>query len=505
MIRKLIFTIISLSILSALTGCNSDSPDDSAANPITHSSAAVTAFSLQENDKVLANLDSVRFSINLHECTIYNADSLPKGTRINKLQVNIAANNLSVAEITYRTKEGKDSVVDYLKSTSDTIDFSRGPVQLRVVSGDKTTTCVYSIKVNVHQMEPDSLYWSKSARKSLPSIYNVPSAQKTIEKGGKLYCLTTNGEKYCVAMTNHPDQEWEKREIAFEFTPNVETFATDGTDLYLLDDAGNLFKSDDEGESWTAQSGYKWMSVIGGYDGKVLGVERSGNDYYYTSYPDGEKTLAPEGFPVTGFSGLYIYSTKWSESRTAIMVGGRGKNAKSIDRTWAYDGKHWADITTDRRVCAAEGMNIVKFYKCSLDTTNWTYKSDEVLLAFGGNKGDEMNGVTYMSKDLGFNWRQAGTLMNLPDYIPGRYLSDSFVYERVIAPDARGCEEWQEMPEIYLPAWYVPESALSRAVSEVTQWNTPYIYIFGGYNATHTLYNTVWRGTIGRLEFKPVQ
>ena len=61
------------------------------------------------------------------------------------------------------------------------------------------------------------------------------------------------------------------------------------------------------------------------------------------------------------------------------------------------------------------------------------------------------------------------------------------------------------MPEIYLPAWYVPESALSRAVSEVTQWNTPYIYIFGGYNATHTLYNTVWRGTIGLLEFKPVQ
>ena len=32
-----------------------------------------------------------------------------------------------------------------------------------------------------------------------------------------------------------------------------------------------------------------------------------------------------------------------------------------------------------------------------------------------------------------------------------------------------------------------------------------YIYMYGGYGDNSVLYNTVWRGTINRLTYKPIQ
>jgi hypothetical protein len=45
----------------------------------------------------------------------------------------------------------------------------------------------------------------------------------------------------------------------------------------------------------------------------------------------------------------------------------------------------------------------------------------------------------------------------------------------------------------------------SRATAPITQWEVPYIYLFGGYDSEGYLYNSVWRGVINRLSFKPLQ
>lgn len=505
MLRKLIYTIFSVYILSAMTSCNSDTPENHIVD--LYSSAEVTAFSIQKNDNILVGLDSVKFSINLKEGLIYNADSLPLGTRINRLLVNITANNASTAEITFRTSAGRDSVVNYLKTTTDSIDFSNAPVKLKIVSSDKTTTMNYTIKVNVHKMKPDSLSWSRIASRNLPSIFNVPAAQKTIRVADNFYCLTFNGEQYCLAQATHPEaDEWNMKYVSFGFTPDIESFNGNATGLYILDAAGNLYESTDECETWSGIGGQNWFGIIGGYEEVLVGVIKEGNKYKYTNYPYGSTYDVPEDFPIKGFSGLFEYSTKWSPQKQVIMVGGLDSNMKPVNTTWAYDGKKWGNITSERRLCAAEGMCLVPYYICITDSTNWSVTREEVLLAFGGRMSDgAMNTTTYISSDLGFNWRKAGDFMQLPKIVPQMFNSQAFTVEKTLTETSRTASEWVEKDSGVLPPWYVVSAPLSRASTAITEWNTPYIYMFGGVNNNYTLYNTIWRGVINRLEFKPIQ
>ena len=43
------------------------------------------------------------------------------------------------------------------------------------------------------------------------------------------------------------------------------------------------------------------------------------------------------------------------------------------------------------------------------------------------------------------------------------------------------------------------------ATKPITEWNVPYIYMFGGVNAEGQTLNTLYRGVINQLRFKPLQ
>ena len=70
MLKKLSIFIILATTALGFVGCNKDNDDD----VISSSNVMVTAFSLNENDKVLNNLDSVFFTIDLINAKIYNAN-----------------------------------------------------------------------------------------------------------------------------------------------------------------------------------------------------------------------------------------------------------------------------------------------------------------------------------------------------------------------------------------------------------------------------------------------
>lgn len=144
---------ISLIILGAIIGaqsCNSD--DDTpvfSEDNVAASSVLVSAFSLTADDSVLINLDTVFFSIDQKNARIFNADSLPFGTKTSRLIPKITYSTVSVAELSYKRDDGTDSIVDYLKSSTDSINFANGDVKFRLVSYDGTTERTYSIRVNV--------------------------------------------------------------------------------------------------------------------------------------------------------------------------------------------------------------------------------------------------------------------------------------------------------------------------------------------------------------------
>ena len=76
-------------------GCNSEKEDIAT---VSYSSVAVEGFSLAADDSVLANLDSVFFTIDLNNALIFNADSLPVGTDVSKLVVKVNTTSVGGVE-----------------------------------------------------------------------------------------------------------------------------------------------------------------------------------------------------------------------------------------------------------------------------------------------------------------------------------------------------------------------------------------------------------------------
>ncbi|MDE6278591.1 MAG: hypothetical protein K2M05_01320, partial [Paramuribaculum sp.] len=87
---KKLFTlnIALLLIISMFVGsCNSDDSDE-IYEQFTYTNVSVLSFKLRKNDSVLRNIDTVFFSVDLDNRRIFNADSLPKGTKLKRFVVN---------------------------------------------------------------------------------------------------------------------------------------------------------------------------------------------------------------------------------------------------------------------------------------------------------------------------------------------------------------------------------------------------------------------------------
>lgn len=505
MLNKITISLGIFLTIIGLCGCNSDSTADYGEVKLS-TDVSVTAFSLSSNDKILNNLDSVYFSIDLVGARIFNADSLPKGTDVSKLVVNITTNSASKAELTYRTAADRDSVVNYLEHATDSINFAKGPVKLHVVAADGVTSRDYQIVVNVHEMEPDSMVWNINRRRDLPTSLTATQA-KTVSRNGSFYCLTAdNNGNYDLATATHPAGPWTVKHLSLGFTPDVESFTATDNSFFMLDGRGSLYTSADA-EQWTA-TGETWYSIIGGYQSQLLGIRDKNGAYYHVTYPATTELAVEAKFPVSGNSQLYIYGTKWAPKPQALTVGGRNSAGEPLAETWAYDGSQWANISEQRPV-AADGMTLYSYYECGTDTITWKPTKRQVLVLFGGQKADgTLSRTVYVSGDLGFRWKKAGDLMQLPQAVPSVRNAQAFVSD-VEFSVPRSSSVWQSVPSVKIPFWYRTSTDIStvasRAVAPIDTWPAPFVYLIGGYDANSALVGSIWAGTINKLTFRPLQ
>ncbi|MDE6854174.1 MAG: hypothetical protein K2J38_03870, partial [Muribaculaceae bacterium] len=201
--------IISLTALVAaasFVGCNSDYK----AIEVSSSSVLISAFSLTKDDSVLTNLDSVFFSIDLVNGRIFNADSLPFGTRTDKLIPVISTlEGASAINLTVTRSDGTDTVYNYLTNSTDTLDFTN-PVAIEIWSPSATISKRYTVQVNVHKLVGDSMVWDEAAVRPLPSAFTAPAEQHTTRNARGLYVLTRQGSSYSIKSAADPEAEsWE--------------------------------------------------------------------------------------------------------------------------------------------------------------------------------------------------------------------------------------------------------------------------------------------------------
>lgn len=85
-----LYALMCLMLWGIVSSCNDDNSNrDADIYTTSYSSTLISAFSLGNNDNVLYNLDSVKFSINQDAGLIYNVDSLPVGTDVTHLTVSM--------------------------------------------------------------------------------------------------------------------------------------------------------------------------------------------------------------------------------------------------------------------------------------------------------------------------------------------------------------------------------------------------------------------------------
>lgn len=496
-----LYLLTGLLIAAISFSCSSD--DEEYYVTTVGSSTTITAFSLQEDDDVMENLDSVFFTIDLNNGLIYNADSLPVGTDVSKLKVDMEYDAGSSAQ--FHVTGGKwmaDTTFAY--SEEDSIDFT-GDVKFTIISQDLLSKQTYTIKVNVHTVEPDSLYWSRMARRDLPGLSSFPQVQKTVQMGEVAYCLVKETSGYVLSSTADPASNiWEKASVSFAFVPNVETFTAAETVFYILDENNALYQSAN-GLDWTA-TGETLYSISGTYGDRVLGVAYEEGVYLHTEYPmsDGfSKYEVAEDFPVAGVSPMVTLSSKWAVSEQHLIVGGVTASGVYTGNVWGYDGENWGLISRVG-IVPAKGVTMVAYPYSYFNVSAWEINEYPALIAMGGTLegGKELNDSVYISIDNGVTWKIANDCLQLPSYMERFTGAQALVYNSTLSDNAaRSTDGWEMLPAPRMPASL---RVRSRATEAITEWECPYIYVFGGTTLNGSLHNNIWRGAIIRYTLKPL-
>lgn len=500
--NRSVLTFITAFIATAIiASCNSTVDDDDDIE-YTVANLAVKSFSFKEDSKVLKDLDSVFFSIDLNNGLIFNADSLPVGTDITRLIPNIEfATYLQKANFVWTDADQKLDSVKYEENMTDSIDFSND-VKLELLAADGINKFSYTIKVNVHTQKPDSMMWGKLAVAKLPSRFENPTEQKTVTFNDKTLSLVKEADNSMTlaSSTDLFNAVWEKQPLSLPFNPQLKTLTATTDRLWILDTNGNLYYSAD-GFDWTS-TGEQWISLIGAYLDSVLGIRESNNGLAHCHYPQNPLISDPvfnPAFPIEGRSSLGICETQWSDTPTALFIGGTTAAGAYSGSTWAFDGSEWLQLNTNS-LPYAKGMTLFKYVifrktGAPLDQK----KIHEAWYAFGGRKNDSsFNRDIYFSADNGMTWTKAGVLMTLPDYFPNLYEADGIVCGTTLQADLS--EIWTRTDSRNPGLWLTPEYDIN---GYDISWVCPYLYIFGGNTETNVLSNSIWRGVIARLAFTP--
>lgn len=494
---SLLIIFSSLSTI-ALSSCNEKEEDiDASSTYVTTESVAVTAFSLKPDLRIMKNLDSVFFSIDLERGVIFNADSLPKGTNITKLVPVISyPSTVTSAVIEMTGGTHREGTSNYYTNASDTIDFT-GDVTLTLGTSKDALKKTYSIKVNVHQQDPDTIYWDRVARQDLPSRIKAPKAQKTVVFNGKVYTLLEEADgSYTIATTSDIFESiWDKAELSsLDFTPVISSLTASADVLYILSDDGQLLSSA-EGQSWTpVDSG--WNNIIGMFGDTLLGLNVNGAAQYLKSWP--EEALPememPSDFPISGFSSPIEFSSRWASDPTMVVFGGYTDSSNDKSPAWAFDGTQWVNIA-ENALPALSGLSVVKYYSYLNSATNGLLKEFEVYLAFGGRDADgNANNMVFISYDHGINWQRAQEYTQLPEGIEAGYMVDAIALDTPMQSNLS--DRWKRVNSRRRLPFEID--------GDLIKWNCPYIFLFGGYGSGMTLNDQIRAGVLQRLTFTPL-
>ena len=337
--------VLNIIICLLIVACNITSCLDSDRIEYEFSSnSSITAFSITDSivtyypavvngkDTTLSTAvvgTNYSFTINQNEGLIYNPDSLPVGTDISKVVVNITADTKGI----YIVAE-KDS----LWESTDSLNFEK-PIQFKVMSEIGAFGRNYTAKINVHQQDPDSLTWSNIESNFNKSIQK----QKAVYANKNIYVFAADEAGISMTQTTDGSVWSELTQTNLPAGANYASVMSWGDQFYMLVDQ-ELYTSMD-GLNWSKVETAQRFSLLlanihNTYTQKMVGID---TDNYYLESEDGitwtRTEEMPAEFPKSDFTSVsFALNTNAKISKIILL----GNNDLATDTTTTI----WTQLST---------------------------------------------------------------------------------------------------------------------------------------------------------------
>lgn len=426
--------------------------NDDESTYIPSGDAQVYYFHLQ-NDSIPA-LDSVKFTIDQLNGTIYNPDSMAYGTVIDEKAV-CTFTTRGVAGIQVKQTALADTLSWW--NTTDSLDFTK-PVEFIVTPMDGIHKKPYTAWINIHTVNPDSMTWDlltsdffgvtdvTGENTSSLGVVADRSDNGTVvyrmfmraENNSKntLLQFVPEGNEYTVSTENVQMSgfvgggpvtvDWEQL-TAF----NGKYLACMDTSTTYSDSRGKLLYADSPYTTWRkfangsatgALHVHRILGVLDATDKKParLAVVIKGADkkYYFActqnleDWETGEEV--PDNFPRDGGAARLSYENMYHPY--LLLAGGR-EDSNYLNTVWnTSDGLNWVEYKSSQPPFP-EGMvgaSLVAY--------------DGMFYLIGGiNRAGQPVKSIVCSLDRGLSWQPASDLVVLPQEFKARAYSSVFV------------------------------------------------------------------------------
>ncbi|NDP20148.1 MAG: hypothetical protein GZ091_03585 [Paludibacter sp.] len=419
----------------------------------------------------LAGNDSVKTAVfTLSGKTIENVDSLPFNTRVDKVRPTFSFKSISVTKGTKIIFPSGDTVS---LTGKDTLNFSVQPLRVINYAGNTTSSNDYTLKINVHKVEPELYVW-KSLGESLE--FQNALHQKTITRNDSLFYFFNDGISAFVS-TSKNGMSWKKTSLSnFPVNTSLEDMTLFNGMFYVTQDLNNIYSSSD-GLNWVkkAVSEFNFKSLLFDFKSKLWAVVQLNNlTYRFATSSDGKiwEVRAgdlPVNFPMRGFASISM-TTRTGKPKV-LVLGGYNASDVYVKSNWSSeDGIYWVNFSSNESVgkhsldSLAPGASILSY--------------DNKLLLFGAvEKNGQMIANYYrQSVDEGMSWQ-----------VPNK------TYNQIRFGTTTKVPSTERDTIIYTNA---PIRSFQSTVID----NSHNIYIIGGkYNTS--LLSEVWKGKLNRLSF----
>ena len=335
-------------------------------------------------------------TIDQHNLVIENRDSLPYGADVSAILLTISFDGSIVS---YRPAD-TDSASWTAYSTSDSINLSK-PVHLSVTANDLSSYRIYTLKVNIHQQEGDSLYWTRTD--SVPETFQGMTDMHALWLNGQLHVLGQTSDGWSLATKG--TEGWNVQESRIPADAQLETLRQARGQVYMSDRKGQLFTSSNATDWETlgvAREGMTLAAVTDDAYYSLAGSQllRSEDAMQWTAEElDEDASLLPN---------RDVLSIPYTEKngRKRLLIAGQGA------QTWGRSVwvKSWRTASEET---SAMWMHLMPSadnkYPCPVLQHQSLLQYDGRLFTFGGQRiddtGDAMD-CLYVSNDNGITWKR---------------------------------------------------------------------------------------------------